>query len=349
MECLDRFKKKMDYCGGSLRGENILNSRQMLKETFYNDASFTPNIYFWELGDVGTDNYSRKNSVDIRLYNRSFSNANGLTIHFQTLFDTEIQVGDILYNLTEDKYMICTEVFNIDDVHWQGKLTMCNWVLRWQNKNGEILQYPCYDINSTQYNSGEQSNKQFTIGSSQHMITLPADENTVALSSPQRFFLDKNKENPTSFIVTQNDNTSYNYGKGLVKLTVYECASNKDTDRIDIGICDYFEINNESTAENENIVNAVIKYETNIIKSGGDAKRFIAKFYDKDNNELFDVVPVWNIICDFKNELEVIQSDNDILISIDNDKYIDEEFKLILSDKNNLYLSSIIIKIDSLF
>ena len=81
------------------------------------------------------------------------------------------------------------------------------------------MEYPCTDINATQYNSGEQSNKQFTVGSSQHMLTLPCDENTVGLSSPQRFFLDKNKESPTSFIITQNDSTSYNYGKkGLVKL-----------------------------------------------------------------------------------------------------------------------------------
>lgn len=349
MECLDRFKKKMNYNGGSLRNENIRNSRQLLKETFYDDASFTPNIYFWESGDFGTDNYSKKDSIDIRLYSRTFSNANGLTIHFQTLHDTEIQVGDILYNLDKDEYMICTEVFDIDSIHWQGKLTMCNWVLRWQDKDGTILEYPCYDINSTQYNSGEQSNRQFTIGSSQHMITLPCDEKTVALSSPQRFFLDKNTENPTSFIVTQNDNTSYNYGKGLVKLTVYEHPSNKDTDRIDLGICDYFEVNNTSTVKGENIVNAVIEYNTDIIKSGGDTKKFVAKFYDNNKNEITSITPVWDIVCDFKSELKVKQSNNEIWISIDNDNYIDEEFKLLLSDDTNTYTTSLVVKIDSLF
>ena len=98
----------------------------------------------------------------------------------------------------------------------------------------------CYDNNTTQYNSGESANKQFTIGSSQHSLTLPCDENTVILNNPQRFFLDKNMENPTSFVVTQNDNTSHNFGgKGLVKLTVMECAKNNETDRYDLGICDY--------------------------------------------------------------------------------------------------------------
>ena len=78
------------------------------------------------------------------------------------------------------------------------------------------------------------------------MITLPCDENTIALSTPKRFILDKNKINPTAFIVTQNDNTSYNYGKrGLVRVTLYEHVFNPHTDRADLGICDYIDINND--------------------------------------------------------------------------------------------------------
>ena len=37
--------------------------------------------------------------------------------------------------------------------------------LKWQNENGEILEYPCNDINSTQYNSGESGDKTMTLGS----------------------------------------------------------------------------------------------------------------------------------------------------------------------------------------
>ena len=34
MRCLDKFKKKMNYSGESLRDEFIINSRQLLEETF---------------------------------------------------------------------------------------------------------------------------------------------------------------------------------------------------------------------------------------------------------------------------------------------------------------------------
>lgn len=348
MKCLDKFKIKMSYSGVSLRDENIRNSQMLLEETFSDDASLALGIYFWELG---IKSYENRTPVKIRLYKRTFSNANGVTVKFQTLINTPIIVGDIVYDSKTNEYLICTESFNIDGIHWQGKLTLCNWILKWQNRNGDILEYPCYDINSTQYNSGEQANRQFTIGSSQHMITLPCDENTVILSNPQRFFLDKDIVNPTSFIVTQNDTTSYNYGeKGLVKITLMECASNNATDRFDLGICDYVD-KEEIKTDNSNdvfISKSVISYNTTVIKSGGDAQIFVGKFFDGDGKEIADITPKWEVICGFKNILEIEESDGQICIGIDNDNYIDEEFKLILSDSNGDYSSTLIVRIESL-
>lgn len=348
MKCLDRFKTKMNYSGGSLRNENIFNSRMLLEEAFSDDASFTFGLYLWELG---VKSYDDKKQVGIRLFDRSFSAANGWTVKFQALYDNPIVVGDIVYDSYKDEYLICTESFDINSIHWQGKFTLCNWILKWQNETGEILEYPCHDMNTTQYNSGEQSNKQFTIGSSQHMLTLPCDENTVILNNPQRFYLDKNTINPTSYIVTQNDTTSYNYGKkGLVKVTVMEHPNNHDTDRVDLGICDYKDKEDirVDNSTNHHIFESVISFDKRVIKSGGDSQVFTGKFYDDLNNELTDIVPKWTIICDFSNELEVNESGNQISIAIDNSAYIDEEFKLVLSDQEGNYSSDLIIRIDSL-
>ena len=345
MKCLDRFNRKMQLSGGSLRNENIKNSQELLEETFDDDASLALCIYFWELGITS---YEDKQPVRIRLYKRSFSNANGVMVKFQTPINVPILVGDIIYNSKTDEYFICTESFNIDDIHWQGKFTLCNWILKWQDKSGRILEYPCNDINSTQYNSGETSNRQFTVGSSQHMITLPYDENTVVLSSPQRFYLDRNTKNPTSFIVTQNDTTSYGYGKkGLVKVTLMEFAQNSATDRPDLGICDYVDVKNLQN-DDTFVSKSVIYYDTTIIKSGGDSQVFIGKFFNDNGEEVTEIIPKWDIVCDFTDVLNIQKVDNQIIIGVDNDDYVDEEFKLILSDVNNHYTSTLIIKIESL-
>ena len=348
MQCLNRFNKKMNQSGGTLRNEYIFNTRKLLNETFADDPSFTFDIYFWRLG---LKDYQHEKPIDIRLYGRKFSAANGVTVGFQTLYDTPVVVGDVIYDLREDEYLICTEAFNIDGIHYKGKFTLCNWILKWQKKDGTILEYPCYDMNATQYNSGEQSNRNFTIGSSQHIIILPCDENTVELSTPQRFYLDKAVDTPTTFIVTQNDTTSYNYGKkGLVKITVFEYQNNSDADRPDLGICDYIDVNADKPIVNR-VAKANIECDTKVIKSGGDSQIFVGKFYDEKDNEITNISPHWTVVCDFSDKLQVEEFDNCLSIRIDDDTYIDEEFKLICSDSNDesdVLPSTIIIKVESL-
>ena len=356
MRSLDKFNKKMSYSGGSLREEYVQNTRQLLNETFADDPSYSLGIYFWRLG---LKEYQNESPVGIRLYGRAFSAANGVTVKFQTLYDTPVVVGDIIYDKKQDEYLICTEAFNIDDIHYKGKFTLCNWMLKWQKKDGTILEYPCHDMNATQYNSGEQSNRNFVIGSSQHMLTLPCDENTVELSTPQRFYLDKATNNPTTFIVTQNDTTSHNYGKkGLVKVTVYEHPNNLETDRPDLGICDYIDMSagskNAGATVKEPCCRAsktVIKYDTNVIKSGGDSQVFVGKFYDDKGDEVMGISPHWTVVCDFSDKLIVKEFDNCLSVGIDDDDYIDEEFKIICSDGNaesDILSTTLIVKVESL-
>lgn len=222
-----------------------------------------------------------------------------------------------------------------------------------------VSSYRTQRMNATQYNSGEQSNRNFVIGSSQHMLTLPCDENTVELSTPQRFYLDKATINPTTFIVTQNDTTSHNYGKkGLVKVTVYEHPNNPETDRPDLGICDYVDMSAGSKDAGTTVKEAccraskaAIEYNTNVIKSGGDSQMFVGKFYDDKGNEVTDVSPHWTVVCDFSDKLIVEETADGLSIGIDDDDYIDEEFKIICSDGNtesNILSSTLIVKIESL-
>ena len=72
---------------------------------------------------------------------------------------------------------------------------------------------------------------------------------------------------------------------------------------------------------------------------------------DEKENEINDIVPHWTIVCDFSDKLQVKEIDNCLSIGIDDDTYIDEEFKLICSDGNdesNILSSTLIIKIESL-
>lgn len=351
MKCLERFNKRMAFSGESIEDEMLIDARNLLHETFH-DLSFSKGIYFWQLGKLKPTDYIDYDTVNIKIYKRTYSAANGYTAKFMTEIDTPIIVGDTIYDSVNDEWYLCTESFNVDNVAYKGELTLCNHILKWQNKDGDILEYPVYIINATQYNSGETANRIFTVGSTQYMILIPNDENTVILESPKRFFIDSNKKNPTSYIVTQNDNTSYHIGKkGLIRLTVVQHEKDLDKDNLELGICDYIEPKKkiDDIEKDKTTITAMIDYETNIIKDGGDSQVFTAKFFNDKNKEITTIKPKWEIVCDYKDKLIVEEVDNDIWIGIDDSNYIDEEFKLILScDTDNCQPTTLLIRIESL-
>ena len=193
--------------------------------------------------DVETyENFLTGETIDLNINKQTKSEVSGYQKEFTSLITAPVQHGDTFYNEDEGLYWICTEVMCKSGLYYDGKLTRCNNILKWQDENKHIFEYPAFDINSTQYNSGEFGDKTMTLGSSQHLLTIVADENTIALNHGHRFFWDRNTVDPTVFKLTQNDTTAVNYDRGIVKLTVTEDQYNPKTDSIENWLCDYFKV-----------------------------------------------------------------------------------------------------------
>ena len=193
--------------------------------------------------DVETyENFLTGETIDLNINKQTKSEVLGYQKEFTSLITAPVQHGDTFYNEDEGLYWICTEVMCKSGLYYDGKLTRCNNILKWQDENKHIFEYPVFDINSTQYNSGEFGDKTMTLGSSQHLLTIVADENTIALNHGHRFFWDRNTVDPTVFKLTQNDTTAVNYDRGIVKLTVTEDQYNPKTDSIENWLCDYFKV-----------------------------------------------------------------------------------------------------------
>ena len=193
--------------------------------------------------DVETyENFLTGETIDLNINRQTKSEVSGYQKEFTSLITAPVQHGDTFYNKDEGLYWICTEVMCKSGLYYDGKLTRCNTTLKWQDENKHIFEYPVFDINSTQYNSGEFGDKTMTLGSSQHLLTIVADENTIALNQGHRFFWDRNAVDPTVFKLTQNDTTAVNYDRGIVKLTVTEDQYNPKTDSIENWLCDYFKV-----------------------------------------------------------------------------------------------------------
>lgn len=232
------MKMLIDNKGGNIRQSKINDGKLLMNNQLITDPSYNPNMVFWQFGvDIGD-----LESVPIKTFNEKYSAANGINLQFDALTDFPIVVGDLLYDKRRNLYWICIESFDRDEILCAGKLVRCNYIMKWQDDDKNIFEYPVFEINSTQYNSGEFGDKTMTLGGSQHLITTIADKNTIVLNNGRRFFWDRNIINPTVFKLTQNDTTAMNYDKGLVKITVSEDQYNPKTDSIENWLCDYFKV-----------------------------------------------------------------------------------------------------------
>ena len=176
-----------------------------------------------------------------------------------------------------------------------------------------------------------------TLGAAQHMLKMQCNDDTILLDSPQKFAIDKNIKKPTCYKVTQNDNTSYNYGKGLCCITVSETQLNQETDKLitledgtQVWVCDYIETstptsptsNPDETAD----LSTVISGNTNL--KVGFSRTYTTTLSDKDGNvlEWDDTLYGWNVVSDFSIEQTV--TGNKIKLFVDDESFIGSSFLL---------------------
>ena len=157
-------------------------------------------------------------------------------------------------------------------------------------------------------------------GSAQHMLKMQCNEDTILLDSPLRFAIDKNTQNPTCYKVTQNDNSSYNYGKGLCCVTVTEDKLDKNKDKFIklndgnfVWICDYM----ITTPSSPSLSNTTKDLSAKIL---GNCNLKIGVF------RTYSVNFSWNVISHF--DVDINKHDNWIKLLVNNDSLIGESFLL---------------------
>lgn len=327
------MKERIKQSGTSLYDEQIKDAQNILADGFTDDVSCSKHIFFWIAGE----NPQKGNHVYIKFYERKYSSANGNMKSFLTHNNDKIEVGDYIYDEEENTYWICTESFHVDNIHYEGKFTQCNWYLRWQRPDGTILEYPCLDLNSTQYNSGESGNSTLKLGSAQHMEKVQANSDTISLASPQRFYV--SRDNSIPYVITQNDTTASNYGKGICNITVTQDVRREDKDRPDLGICDYIDPSSPlpptpSEPDETTDLRCAISGNTNL--KNGYGRTYTVTFTDKEGNAVDwqEVNYQWNIKSDF--DVQQTISGNTITIKVENEDFIGSSFLLDISIGNSM-------------
>lgn len=243
---------------------------------------------------------------------------------FESLPDQEINIGD--YVEFANYYWLVMTCDYDDEVYRDGKLYQCNYLLKWQNEKGEIIERWAVILSASKYNDGTEGNNYITLGSDQLSIAIPLDEESLKLkkSMSKKFFIDNNKENPTAYELTGTGNVPDTYnGHGVTSWIVKECAYSPTEDDLKYGVCNYVNYSpptpsEPTTPDETEDLSAKITFKgSQELKIGGNYKTLTGSFVDKDDNATQDI-GVWEVITidELKPYVDYTITDNILKIKI---------------------------------
>ena len=242
---------------------------------------------------------------------------------FQSLPDQEINIGD--YVEWANSHWIVVTCDSDDEIYRDGKLEQCNYLLKWQNELGEIIERWAVIQSASKYNDGTDSNAVLSLGSDQLSVIIPIDEESIKLkkSMGKKFFIDNNKEDPTAYELTGTGNVPDTYnGHGITSWIVKECAYTASEDDLKYGVCNYKSVDTEesttpSTTESGNetsVLSATISGNKNL--KVGFARTYTATITDEGDNTIeWDDTYSWNVVSDFEIGQEI--DDNKIKLLVE--------------------------------
>lgn len=252
-----------------------------------------------------------------------------------------------MYVKYKNRYWLIIGLVDDNKMYEKAIMILCNYLLTWINRNNKIVQRWCNITSASQYNNGETSNHFYHVRSDQLLILTPDDDECLLLNTGDRFIIDKrckvyektfdkNIESDTSnpvivYELTRSDSVLYDYqDSGHYEFMAYQGEKHDDdgyyvVDNKGYWLCQKPNINKMSVLSSE------IIYDSDVIYNGLEPGIFIAKFYDENNNPVTNITPIWNIVCDFVNQLEIKNVDDSIYISANNKKLVNKSFELSLS------------------
>lgn len=263
-------------------------------------------------------------------------------VEINSMPDENFNCGE--YVKYKDRTYLIIQAKIDDDTHVYGKMQECNYNLKWQTKNLDIIEMPCIISDATLYSNGENKNKQIVLGDNQLLVMIQFNEKTIELRRGKRFFVDNYIKDATPYKLTKIMNmVNVINGKGYISLIVTEDQINIDKDNKELMVCDYIL---PSPTPPIGIIHSEIFAKYYTLKVGSfSGSRFTAIFKNEQGEVIEGIIPQWNIVSEYNIEKKV--DSNSIILKLDNDKAIGSSFKLQII--NDGYFSEKEIKITGLF
>lgn len=312
---MDRYTARMNLHGTTQRERMVNRTRQNISNKVVDSLSYKPNVKI-----NGVPSYLVINSGTQPYYKE-----------FESLPGQEINVGD--YVEWANSHWIVKTCDYDDELYRDGDLEQCNYLLKWQNELGEIIERWAVIKSASKYNDGLAETKVLSTGSDKLSIVIPLDAEALKLkkSKGKKFLIDYNKEDPSAYLLANTGNVPDTYnGHGVTSWIVEECIYTASEDDLKYGVCDY--VPPEVLIENDDETTILSSAVTGTISGNqklriGSSRTYTATLFDKKGLEVnWTDDCVWGISGDI-SVTSVVEGDT-IRLSVDDESYQDCTFTL---------------------
>lgn len=249
--------------------------------------------------------------------------------------------GDYIY--FEDEYWIVDGRPGNNKIYEKAILKECQYKLRWQKDNGEIIDRWVNLTSASKYDVGETGNNIIMLTSNNYTIVIPYDEDSITLDG-KRVFIDMSPNPKKVFKITRNDDVLFIHGKhgGTLSLIADKTELNTAVDRPDLRLCDYITTNTTPLLplDETTVLKANINGNQNL--KVGFSRTYTVTFANLDGNNIDwnNVNFTWEVISNFDVKQEI--NNNKIQLSVNDDSLIGESFllQIKLQDDNSIVAKS---------
>lgn len=256
---------------------------------------------------------------------------------------TRGNVKDGMYVFFEGGYWLIIGFPGTNGIYEKATMSLCQFKLRWQNSDGQIIERWAYTEDFTKYSNGLTGNNTLTIGDNQYGLTLPIDSETKKLKRDMRFPIDFDDcEQPDVYKLTNrkvklNDNNSSGHGGTMIVTMSFDAFNPNDDKKVtmengqEVWICNY---NNSHTPlpltpqppDETTDLRCVISGNKNL--KNGYTRTYTALLFDKNDTAINwdDTLYYWNVQSDFP--VQQIIDGNKIKVKINDENLIGSSFTL---------------------
>lgn len=200
----DQYKARIDLRGPTKRDASINHA----KDAFYRYAVNSPEYESILLNGVET--------------NALILDGDDYGIKYMCSTDGTSYHGGMIV-IWNDRPWLVTEIHTREMLYSKATIQLCNYMLKFTNADGDIVEKPCIIKDVTKYLVGELDKDMMTIGSSRMSLTIAKDDDTKHLHRGSRFLVDdKESDECIAYEITKPDRVTGTLEYGGVREGVYK-------------------------------------------------------------------------------------------------------------------------------